>query len=77
MTGDVPGGRHGDHLLAVEELRRALPDDVHIIKEHPMQTAYGREESFFRRLGSMRNVILEFLAEARLSPRADPIALRF
>ncbi len=51
LTSDVLGDIYGDQLLAIEELRRFLPDDIHIyIKENPLQSIYCREPSFFRRL---------------------------
>ncbi len=51
VTVDVYGDIYADQLLAIEQLRLFLPDDVHIyVKENPKQTLFARESSFFKRL---------------------------
>lgn len=51
MTTDTFGERYADQLLAIEELRRRLPDDYWIyLKENPKQNEYMREPSFFNRM---------------------------
>ena len=58
MSPDVIGGVYADQLLALEELRRELPDDVIIyVKENPKQSIYAREPSFFKRLGAMPGTV--------------------
>lgn len=54
---DALGGAYADPLLALEELRRALPSEIAIcVQEKPGQTDYMREQSFFERLTGVPNV---------------------
>ncbi|MEL6679532.1 MAG: hypothetical protein AAFQ51_12560 [Pseudomonadota bacterium] len=57
MTTDLLGGAYADQLLMLEELRRALPDDIEIYaKENPKQQSFMREPSFFKRLSAIPGV---------------------
>ena len=57
MTTDTFGGPYADQLLAIEELRRRLPDDHWIyLKENPKQDEYMREPSFFARMQAIPKV---------------------
>ena len=48
------GGAYADPLVAVEELRRVLPDDITLcLRDHPLQTTWLREPSFFDRIGAI------------------------
>ncbi len=60
MTTDITGGDlFVDQALAVEQLARHLPDDFSIyIKENPLQTAYMRDASFYKRILSIPSVKL-------------------
>ncbi len=60
MTTDITGGlRYVDQALAIEQLARHLPKDVAIyVKENPLQTAYMREDSFYKRIMSVPSVKL-------------------
>jgi hypothetical protein len=58
MSPDVIGGVYADQLLALEELRRKLPDDIRIyVKENPKQSIYAREPSFFKRLAALPGTV--------------------
>lgn len=57
LATDLLGGRYADQLLLVEELARALPDDVVIYaKEHPQQKMNFRDPSYFDRLKQIPRV---------------------
>ena len=59
MTTDIIGGPYFDQVRAIEEVARALPDDILIyVKENPQQAAYMRDESFFTRLKAIPSVRL-------------------
>lgn len=59
MTTSALGGMYCDQVLAIERLRKLLPDDWYIyVKENPKQSAYMRGEMFFRRLLLIDNLIL-------------------
>ena len=54
LTTSMLGGRYADQLLAIEDLRRTLPDDVWIyVKENPKQSFKQRGPLFYRRLKSI------------------------
>ena len=56
MTTDVLGGQYADQLLALEKLRKIVPDEVALyIKENPKQTGILRSDLFFRRLQTLPN----------------------
>ena len=59
MTTDTLGGIYYDQLLAIEKLRKILPNDWYIyVKENPKQTAYMRGIRFFERLSQIKNIRL-------------------
>lgn len=59
MTTDVMGGIYTDQLMALEQLRRILPENWKIyVKENPKQKAYKRGKEFFARLASVPNSVL-------------------
>lgn len=59
MTTDTLGGIYYDQLLAIEKLRKILPNDWYIyVKENPKQTAYMRGTRFFERLSQIKNIRL-------------------
>lgn len=59
MTVDTIGGIYRDQLLAVEQVRRLIPNDWYIyVKENPKQLPNNtRGKYFFRRLKSIANVV--------------------
>jgi len=57
MTTDTLGHEYCDQLLAIEELVRKLPEDVHIyVKENPKQSGQMREDSFYKRMRTFPRV---------------------
>ncbi len=76
MSTDILGGPYADQLRAIEELSRALPDDVMIyVKENPKQSAYMRGSSFFSRLAAIPRVkMMEFSTPSIMLVR-DSIAV--
>lgn len=58
MTTDILGKKYVDQLLAIEKLRRILPEDWYIyVKENPKQKSYMRGRYFFERLSLISNVV--------------------
>ncbi len=54
MTTDILGGDYADQVLALEQLRILIPDDIAIyVKENPKQTGRLRGEAFFDRLSKI------------------------
>lgn len=57
MTVDTLGGEYYDQLLALEKLRKILPDEWYIyVKENPIQFEYMRGKRFYERLMSIENI---------------------
>lgn len=57
MTTDTLGLEYFDQLLAIEKLRKILPEDWKIyVKENPKQGYYMRGKEFFDRLKSIPNI---------------------
>lgn len=58
MTTDVLGGRFADQALALEQLRKLVPENISIcVKENPKQTGRMRSEAFFQRIGRLSNTV--------------------
>lgn len=61
MTTDTLGGIYEDQLLAIERVRRIIPNEWYIyIKENPKQTYYKRSRKFFERLSLIPNIKLVY-----------------
>lgn len=59
MTTDTLGGRYYDQLLAIEKLRKILPEEWCIyVKENPIQGPYMRGKNFYNRIKSIKNTKL-------------------
>ncbi|MEM9278006.1 MAG: hypothetical protein AAGA76_05490 [Pseudomonadota bacterium] len=57
MTTDILGGEYADQVLALEELRKLVPEHISIyVKENPKQTGRLRSETFFERIAKLANV---------------------
>lgn len=77
LSADIIGRRYVDQTLAIEELRRAAPDDIAIyVKENPRQTSLMRGEAFFRRLADLPNVYLmrHYVSSLELSAQSQMLA---
>lgn len=58
-TTDTLGGRYYDQVLAIEKLRKILPEGWMIyIKENPKQTYYMRDQTFFDRVKNIKGIRL-------------------
>ena len=59
MTTDTLGLQYYDQLLAIEKLRKLLPEDWYIyVKENPKQGPYMRGKNFYNRIKSIKNTKL-------------------
>lgn len=59
MATDVLGGIYTDQLIALEQVRRIIPEDWKIyVKENPIQKSYKRGKEFFKRLTKIPNTVL-------------------
>lgn len=59
MTTATLGGIYNDQILAIERLRRIIPNDWAIyIKENPLQTYAWRDKYFYQRMTSIPNIRL-------------------
>lgn len=57
MTTSTLGGIYNDQVLAIERLRRIIPDDWYIyVKENPLQTYEWRDKYFYERLELIKNL---------------------
>ncbi|MEM9331878.1 MAG: hypothetical protein AAGA53_11170 [Pseudomonadota bacterium] len=57
MTTDILGGIYADQVLALESLRKMVPENTFIyVKENPKQTGRLRSEAFFERLAKLPNI---------------------
>ncbi|MCI4665986.1 MAG: capsular biosynthesis protein [Neomegalonema sp.] len=77
LSADILGRRYNDQTLAIEELRRAVPEDVAIyVKENPRQTALMRGDAFFKRIEALPNthLVRHFVSTLELSRRCMMLA---
>lgn len=59
MTTDILGGIFEDQILAIERIAELVPKDWFIyVKDNPKQSYFKRNETFFRRLLSVKKVRL-------------------
>lgn len=59
LSTSALGDIYSDQLLAIEHLRKVLPDDCFIyVKENPKQDFRERNRSFYKRLSLINNVVL-------------------
>lgn len=71
LTTSAIGGIFQDQLYALECLRKLLDDEwIIIVKDNPKQTAFQRDDLFFRRLAAIPGI---YLAD-RLFPSVEIIA---
>lgn len=69
LTTSLLGGEYVDQIIALERLRRLLPDDWTIVaKENPIQSHHSRGVLFFERLRRIPNLVY-------LDKRADTFDL--
>lgn len=77
LSADIIGRRYGDQTLAIEELRRVVPEDIAIyVKENPKQTSMMRGAAFFRRIQSLPNthLVRHYVSTLELSARCQMLA---